>query len=441
MAESHTQTAAGQLDPPPAFVAESGEVIYSNDAKIGPSAQDQSQNKQDTGPITASPTLFDSSTGGHNVSYQALDPTTWPKWKKRRVLFIVCAFYFLFTFITTVTVPTFNDLQTYFNISYAQVNYTVAVPALALGGWGVGPASTVGLQMLEDIYLEHERGQKVGYWCLAIDIGLLFGPLIGGFATLVSWNFPVWLTAIIFGVLLVAMLLFLPETGYPAKIPPYTIRQPNLPTNTSTPIKPLPWLNLRTLPGTMNRPKPWDSTLRFLRLFAFPNVAVTIMFYCWTWYWFILCVITMLPGAYPDYNPQVQGLLFLGFIIGTLISELLFSGGLSDYLVRRAALKNNGERIPEKRLLLYFPAAILDVYPEHVMDVTLFYSFHLNMSAFVSPFFIVPWIERIGWAWCFGAQGFIVIAGCLIFVPFLYICGRKLRDWKGPIPWGIVEIS
>jgi MFS family permease len=132
----------------------------------------------------------------------------------------------------------FSDklLQSYFNISYAQVNYTVAVPALALAtspffwtplaealgrrsamilgclvafcasvgvalernysgymafrflqGWGVGPASTVGLQMLgqysdntevallicfiEDIYLEHERGQKVGYWCLAIDIG------------------------------------------------------------------------------------------------------------------------------------------------------------------------------------------------------------------------------------------------------------------------------
>lgn len=66
----------------------------------------------------------------------------------------------------------------------------------------------------------------------------------------------------------------------------------------------------------------------------------------------------MLPGAYPDYNPQVQGLLFLGFIIGTLISEMLFSGGLSDYLVQRSALKNNGIRIPEKRLLLYFPAAI-----------------------------------------------------------------------------------
>jgi MFS family permease len=99
----------------------------------------------------------------------------------------------LFTFITTVTVPTFSSLQAQYNISNEQVNYTVAIPALALAvsplfwspfadtygrrtvmivgcfiafiatigsavannyggymaarffqGWGVGPASTVG---------------------------------------------------------------------------------------------------------------------------------------------------------------------------------------------------------------------------------------------------------------------------------------------------------
>jgi hypothetical protein len=74
----------------------------------------------------------------------------------------------------------------------------------------------------------------------------------------------------------------------------------------------------------------------------------------------------MLPAAYPDYNPQIQGLLFLGFILGTLSSEMLFSGGLSDYLVRRAALENNGERIPEKRLLLCFPAALCKHLPAHL---------------------------------------------------------------------------
>jgi hypothetical protein len=87
---------------------------------------------------------------------------------------------------------------------------------------------------------------------------------------------------LVFGVLLIVMLLFLPETGYPAKLPPYAAQPNSPPTNDSTLIKPLPWLNLRTLPG-LNRPKPWDSTLHFFRLFAFPNIAITIMFYCWTW--------------------------------------------------------------------------------------------------------------------------------------------------------------
>ncbi|CAE6486768.1 unnamed protein product [Rhizoctonia solani] len=552
MAEATQRTAtmsAPELDPPPAFDIEAEntqQASFPKDSKDALPDVEQNQAVQETPGVTASPTLIKSDEDVRNVNS---DPTLWPKWKKRRVLFIVCAYYFLFTFITTVTVPTFNDLQTYFVISYEQVTYTVAVPALALAvsplfwtplaealgrrtvmilgclvatlaslgvslettyrgymafrflqGWGVGPASTVGLQMLEDIYLEHERGQKVGYWCLSIDIGLLFGPLIGGFASLASWNFPNWLTVIsrddasfsalythrtlaVFGVLLLIMLIFLPETaGYSVQPPQYSAQPPPISSQPNMPAKALPWLNFRTL---LTRPKPWDSMLHFLRLFAFPNIAVPIVFYCWTWYWFILCVITMLPGAYPDYNPQVQGLLFLGFIVGTLISEMLFSGGLSDYLVQRAMQKTNGERVPEKRLLLYFPAAILttiglvlfgctvqlnwhwfiaqiatfligtgiqigntttisyvvDVYPQHVMDVTLFYTFHLNLSAFASPFFIVPWIERIGWAWCFGAQGAIVTASCLIIGPLLYVYGRWLRDWKGPIPWGHTQMS
>ncbi|CAE6443221.1 unnamed protein product [Rhizoctonia solani] len=558
MAEATQRTAtmsAPELDPPPAFDIEAEntqQTSFPKDSKDALPDVEQNQAVQETPGVTASPTLIKSDEDVRNVNSDPTsdedvrnvnsDPTLWPKWKKRRVLFIVCAYYFLFTFITTVTVPTFNDLQTYFVISYEQVTYTVAVPALALAvsplfwtplaealgrrtvmilgclvatlaslgvslettyrgymafrflqGWGVGPASTVGLQMLEDIYLEHERGQKVGYWCLSIDIediylehergqkvgywclsidiGLLFGPLIGGFASLASWNFPNWLTVIIFGGLLLIMLIFLPETaGYSIQPPQYSAQPPPISSQPNMPAKALPWLNFRTLltrgysiqppqysaqpppissqpnmPAKalpwlnfrtlLTRPKPWDSMLHFLRLFAFPNIAVPIIFYCWTWYWFILCVITMLPGAYPDYNPQVQGLLFLGFIVGTLISEMLFSGGLSDYLVQRAMQKTNGERVPEKRLLLYFPAAILttiglvlfgctvqlnwhwfiaqiatflvgtgiqigntttisyvvDVYPQHVMDVTLFYTFHLNLSAFASPFFIVPW--------------------------------------------------
>ena len=53
------------------------------------------------------------------------------------------------------------------------------------------------------------------------------------------------------------------------------------------------------------------------------------------------------------------------------------------------------------------------------MDVTAFYSLHLNLSAFASPFFIVPWVAKSGWALAFGLQG-LIIALCtlLIMGPF-----------------------
>ena len=38
----------------------------------------------------------------------------------------------MFTYITTTTVPSFLELQKLYNISYAQVNLTVAIPSLGL---------------------------------------------------------------------------------------------------------------------------------------------------------------------------------------------------------------------------------------------------------------------------------------------------------------------
>jgi MFS family permease len=46
-----------------------------------------------------------------------------------------------------------------------------------LQGFGVSPAATVGMAIINDLFFEHERGQKLGLWVLALDMGLLFGPL------------------------------------------------------------------------------------------------------------------------------------------------------------------------------------------------------------------------------------------------------------------------
>ena len=67
----------------------------------------------------------------------------------------------------------------------------------------------------------------------------------------------------------------------------------------------------------------------------------------------------MLPTAYVQYTPQIQGLLFIGLLLGTVFSEVFCSGTLSDWLMVKLARKNNNVRVPEMRLWLGYPAALL----------------------------------------------------------------------------------
>ena len=396
----------------------------------------------------------------------------------------------MFTYITTTTVPSFAQLQTDLNISYSQVNWTVAIPALGLAfgplfwssfadiygrriifivgttialvstigaavaknyggymaarffqGFGVSPGATVGMAVVGDLFFEYERGQKLGLWVLAIDAGLLVGPIIGGFMDLVSSAWIQWLTALLFALLLILEVAFMPETLYPrnhmlARMPGISDTSPSTdiekPAGDALPdlkrTKNLIFLNFRPVPG-MRHPAPWASCIRFLLTFKYPIVVISVLIYCFAWYWWILSVITMLPLAYPNYSPQIQGLLFLGLLIGTLFSEIFFSGRLSDFIVTKLAKKNNGVRIPEMRLWLAYPAAMLsaigliiwgisidkayhwivgqiafalfaagiqmgntvitsyivDSYPLQSMSVITFYSVFLNLSAFINP--------------------------------------------------------
>ena len=276
----------------------------------------------------------------------------------------------MFTYITTATVPSFPELQEQYDLSIEMVNWTVAIPALGLAvgqlfwssladivgrriifivgtvaalvstigaavapgysgymaarffqGFGVAPAATVGLSIINDLFFEHERGQKVGLWVLAIDIGLYVGPLVGGFIDLVSPEWIQWLTAILFGVILVAEVLFLPETLYPrefmhaggyiAPTTPNTVdeKAPSVTgsRNPDTPrTKNLPYLNVKPVPS-LKHPKPWTALVRFCLLFKFVVIPFSVMVFCFGWYWFILTVVTMLPVAYIDYSPQTQG--------------------------------------------------------------------------------------------------------------------------------------
>lgn len=279
--------------------------------------------------------------------------------------------YFMFTYITTMTVPSFTSIQTQYSISIEQVNWTVAVPALGLAvgplicssvadiigrrpvmiigtaiglistiwaalaptysgymaarffqGLGVSPAATVGLAIINDLFAAEERGTKVGLWALAIDTGLLFGPLVGGFASLAGHLWVQWLAAIMFGIVWLLEIFFLPETLYPRSSVALKSNVPapaagvhedaanvrrELDTGVRIPrTKELGWLNLRPLPG-MTHPGLADTFTRFLKTFKFASVSISIGVYCFAWYWWVMSVITVIPIAYPQYSPQIQG--------------------------------------------------------------------------------------------------------------------------------------
>lgn len=85
--------------------------------------------------------------------------------------------YFLFTYITTTTVPSFPEIQTQFDISYSQVNWTVAIPALGLS---VGPLFW---SSLSDIY-----GRRVIFIlgtiiALVSTVGAAVADTYGGYMT------------------------------------------------------------------------------------------------------------------------------------------------------------------------------------------------------------------------------------------------------------------
>lgn len=203
---------------------------------------------------------------------------------------------------------------------------------------------------------------------------------VGGFFNLLSAAWINWFNAILFATLLLLELLFMPETLYPRNrmlqstsgsstetgITAAAVADPEkapYPTVSSFKFeiprtKGLLFLNFHPLPG-MRHPKPWDSVVRFLLTFRFPVVVIAVLGYSFLWYWWVLSVITMVPAAYASYTPLVQGLLFLGLFVGTLVSEICCSGRLSDWLVGLLARRNGNARVAEMRLWLAYPAILV----------------------------------------------------------------------------------
>ncbi|TVY91959.1 putative transporter [Lachnellula willkommii] len=449
-----------------------------------------------------------------------MDPLNWSTFRKYICIGIVVYSYFMLTYFTTAPIPSFAFLEEQLDITYSQVSWTFAIPCLGLavgpllvgaladtygrrpvlivstalavvasgctsiktinfGGYmvarffqgvGAGPSANIGLVIINDVSWQHERGKRVGIWAIAANCGTVIGGVIGGLLA-TSGEWVAYHVTILFAVLFLTQCFFLPETLYPreAVILSESGQLQSLPVDIPRTLQ-LGYLSVKKVPGVPH-PKPWMTAVQFLRLFNYPTIVISVMSYCFFQYWWVTSVTTLVPDAYATDAPNIQGAKLLGLLIGLLAAEVLCSGALSDKIMVILTRRNNGKRVPEMRLYLGFPAAVIssiglvlwglsvdgnwhwmtgqvafflyalglqmgntilsayivDNYPEYANEVITFYSVVINMSAFINPWFIFYWIEASGYTWTFAAQCIICTFGVIPAYMILQGFGPRLR--------------
>lgn len=61
-------------------------------------------------------------------------------------------------------------------------------------------------------------------------------------------------------------------------------------------------------------------------IFRVRAFTIPLFSFCLLVYWWNPAALTMIPAAYPEYPPVIQGLFFTGFLVGMIFAEIFCSG-------------------------------------------------------------------------------------------------------------------
>jgi fumarate reductase subunit D len=78
---------------------------------------------------------------------------------------------------------------------------------------------------------------------------------------------------------------------------------------------------------------------------------------------------------------------------------------------------------------------VVDAYPMQSMATMTFYAVMLNLSAFVDPFFIVPWVDNVGFTLAFAGHAIITVFFCIPLLAALHRFGPAMREKSGSPSW------
>ncbi|KAH7329656.1 major facilitator superfamily domain-containing protein [Stachybotrys elegans] len=272
--------------------------------------------------------------------------------------------------------------------TYGSLLASRAIQGLGLGGF----MSLAGTASINDVFLVHERGRRVGLWNFAVLLACNLTPVISGYTiTQLGWSRSFQLMAAAFGVALLLTLFFIPETIFERGMLRGVPRQDSLgdkcsnDNGTETP-------ETKSALATTDDPGQQQSEMssvindlspnrtRFLGLHAIqvgkfkelptmlasPVLALRHPIVVWAAImWSVFFTWVIIQGAVadqiyraPPYNlsPQSVGILIgVPPLIGSALGTIL-GGWLSDLSAKVLANRNSGIYEPEFRLLLIIPA-------------------------------------------------------------------------------------
>ncbi|OTB01174.1 hypothetical protein M426DRAFT_64522 [Hypoxylon sp. CI-4A] len=259
-------------------------------------------------------------------------------------------------------------------------NYGTFLGSRIWSGLGMAPYEVLVQCTIADIYYVHERATRIAIWNMFLLCGISGGALIAGYIIEdQGWQWTLIWCAIIFGMLLPLVVLFVPETAYRRRSydQQLAVNGPanqemksdasekkgasseqdrtnieTVETGIVTESKDSYLRSLRLWSGIYTDTPLWKIFLRPLVVFFYPAVLWGFLLYGITLSWIVVfSVVNAVIFTAPPYNFSVSetGLISLSPFILTFIGEIA-SGPLNDWVCLYLAKKNRGIYEPEFRL-------------------------------------------------------------------------------------------
>ncbi|RAO67552.1 uncharacterized protein BHQ10_003564 [Talaromyces amestolkiae] len=362
------------------------------------------------------------------------DPLNWPLWKKDFMLFLICIDTAVVGAWGPMIAPGYTLMAEQFNMSYNSLNgglgwglfviafscfitqsmavvwgrrpifllgnlllfisstwgyfansYKSLLAARLVGCIGMSPFEVLVTSTIADMYFVHQRGVRLAAWGLCLSVGVGGGTIISGYIIQdLGWNWTYGICAIMYGVWIIVLFFFCPETAYrrpssfdtdlgtedkitqaidDSKVEATNVEDIETSASSTDIVeaKHSYWYDLKIYHGRVCDDSFFKVLARPIMMLIFPQVIFSFVAYGLTSSWLIV-VGSMLAELFmaPPYNFSVSGvgLVSISPLIGAIVGAFI-SGPTADKVITYMSRKNGGVYEPEFRLVIIIVPLIL----------------------------------------------------------------------------------